>query len=210
MLQYRFAFYLITQMEHETNELFDWLLHNWGVMRTPLRWVLWDIKDTLLRVRFSVGEQYCKEAEQMGLTLNPVEVNSAFRQAYKSYSRRYPNYGKGQGLNGHSWWTAVVKDTFSSCGVQDSTLLQTLSTISIITFAMHRIGRYLKIQKGSGEEAGVAKPSLLIFEQALKKCGVSAAHVAHVGDHYINDYLASRSLGIHGFLLDRDNKLHSV
>lgn len=58
----------------------------------------------------------------------------------------------------------------------------------------------------TSEEAGVAKPNPAIFDQALQKCGVPAACVAHIGDHYVNDYLASRSLGIHGFLLDRQNK----
>lgn len=58
----------------------------------------------------------------------------------------------------------------------------------------------------TSEEAGIAKPNPAIFNQALQKCGVPAASVAHVGDHYVNDYLASRSVGIHGFLLDRHNK----
>lgn len=57
----------------------------------------------------------------------------------------------------------------------------------------------------TSEEAGIAKPNPTIFEQALQKCGVPAASVAHIGDHYVNDYLASRSVGIHGFLLERRN-----
>ncbi|XP_020789721.1 haloacid dehalogenase-like hydrolase domain-containing protein 3 [Boleophthalmus pectinirostris] len=214
-------------------------------MRAALKWVLWDVKDTLLKVRFSVGEQYCREAERIGLNLKPVEVNSAFRQTYKSYSSRYPNYGIAQGLNGHSWWTGVVQDTFSLCGVQDPALLQTVSHNLYHNFcnaqnwevfddskkvleACSSLGlkqgvvsnfdkRLEAILKScdllshfsflmTSEAAGVAKPSSLIFEQALHNCEVSATQVAHVGDHYINDYLASRSIGIHGFLLDRDNK----
>lgn len=58
----------------------------------------------------------------------------------------------------------------------------------------------------TSEQAGVAKPSSAIFRQALQRCGVPATNVAHVGDHYVNDYLASRYVGIHGFLLDRLNK----
>lgn len=215
-------------------------------MRAPrLRWVLWDVKDTLLKVRLSVGEQYCREAERMGLSLNPVEVNSAFRQAYKSYSSRFPNYGITQGLNGQTWWTAVVKDTFYLCGVQDPALLQTISHNLYHNFcnaqnwevfddskkvldACASLGLKLGVVSNfdkrletilkscdllshfkfliTSEDASVAKPSPLIFEQALQKCAVSAAEVAHVGDHYVKDYLASRSVGIHGFLLDRDNK----
>lgn len=55
----------------------------------------------------------------------------------------------------------------------------------------------------TSEEAGVAKPDPVVFERALLKCGAPAASVAHVGDHYVNDYVASRSVGIHGFLLER-------
>lgn len=98
-----------------------------SVMRAPLRWVLWDVKDTLLKVRMSVGEQYCKETERMGLSLNPVEVNAAFRQVYKHYSSRYPNYGISQGLNGQTWWIRVVRDTLSQCRIQDPALLNTVS-----------------------------------------------------------------------------------
>ncbi len=58
----------------------------------------------------------------------------------------------------------------------------------------------------TSEEAGIAKPNPTIFNQALQKCGVPAASVAHIGDHYVKDYLASRSVGIHGFLLDRQNE----
>lgn len=96
-------------------------------MQAPLRWVLWDVKDTLIKVRSSVGEQYCKEAERMGLNLSPVEVEAAFQQAYRHYSSRYPNYGITQGLDGRSWWIGLVQDTFSRCRVQDPALLHTMA-----------------------------------------------------------------------------------
>lgn len=96
-------------------------------MRAPLRWVLWDVKDTLMKVRASVGEQYCKEAERMGLNLSPVEVEAAFHQAYRHYSSRYPNYGITQGLDGRSWWIGLVQDTFSRCSVQDPAMLDTMA-----------------------------------------------------------------------------------
>lgn len=98
-----------------------------GVMRAPLRWLLWDVKDTLIRVRASVGEQYCKEAERMGLNLSPMEVEAAFHQAYRHYSSRYPNYGVTQGMDGQSWWMGLVRDTFSRCRVQDPVVLDTVA-----------------------------------------------------------------------------------
>lgn len=96
-------------------------------MRAPLRWVLWDVKDTLIKVRASVGEQYCKEAEQRGLKLIPSDVEAAFRQAHRHYSSTYPNYGIGQGLDGRSWWIGMVKETFSRCSVRDPALLDTMA-----------------------------------------------------------------------------------
>lgn len=96
-------------------------------MRAPLRWVLWDVKDTLLKVRGSVGEQYCKEAERMGLKLSRVEVEAAFFQTYRHLSKKFPNYGITQGLNGQSWWMEVVRGTFSQCRVQDPALLNTMA-----------------------------------------------------------------------------------
>ncbi|XP_029990714.1 haloacid dehalogenase-like hydrolase domain-containing protein 3 isoform X1 [Sphaeramia orbicularis] len=213
-------------------------------MRAPLRWVLWDVKDTLLKVRLSVGEQYCKEAERMGLSISPAEVNAAFLQAYRDYSRRYPNYGITHGLNGQSWWMAVVQNTFSKCGVQDPALKNTISLnlyhnfsnadnwevypdtqkalkscsalglkLGVVSNFDNRLEEILRACKLlshfsfviTSEEAGVAKPSPAIFNQALQKCGVPAANVAHVGDDYVRDYLTSRGVGIHGFLLDRNN-----
>ncbi|XP_061774033.1 haloacid dehalogenase-like hydrolase domain-containing protein 3 [Nerophis ophidion] len=190
-------------------------------MRALLRWVLWDVKDTLLKVRSSVGEQYCDEAKpgvpypctkRMGLSLNPAEVDAAFRQAYRHHSSTFPNYGITQGLDGQSWWKAVVKATFSLCKVQDPAILKIYqnfrkaenwevfpdSKVALENCSLLGL-RFLVTSEG----AGVEKPEAAIFNQALRKCGVPAASVAHVGDHYVNNYLASRSVGIHGFLLDR-------
>ncbi|XP_077386814.1 haloacid dehalogenase-like hydrolase domain-containing protein 3 isoform X2 [Festucalex cinctus] len=215
-----------------------------GAMRAPLRWVLWDVKDTLLRVRSSVGEQYCDEAKRMGLSLTPAEVNAAFHQAYRHHRSRFPNYGIGQGLDGQSWWTAVVKATFSQCRVRDPALLSTMalnlyrnfskadnwevfpdskSTLKSCASLGLQLGvvsnfdnRLEAILRSCGllshfdflltsEAAGVEKPHAAIFERALRKCGVPPTRVAHVGDDYANDYVPSRSVGIHGYLLDRTN-----
>ncbi|XP_010879353.2 haloacid dehalogenase-like hydrolase domain-containing protein 3 [Esox lucius] len=215
-------------------------------MRGPLLWVLWDVKDTLLRVRRSVGEQYCQEARRTaGFSLNPTVAEGAFRQSFDQYSKLYPNYGIDQGLGGKPWWMGVVRDTFSLCGVEDPALLdrlahnlyhgfcspdnwevypdsvRTLESISSLGLRQGVVSNFDKrlegILQGCGllshfsflltsEEAGIAKPDPAIFQQALEKCGFPAASVAHIGDHYVNDYLTSRSLGLHGYLLDRQGR----
>lgn len=96
-------------------------------MSGAVRLVLWDVKDTLLRVRRSVGQQYCEEATRAGLTLSPTEVDTAFRRVYRQQSAVYPNYGIAQGLGGQAWWTRVVRDTFLQCGVRDEVLLDRLA-----------------------------------------------------------------------------------
>ncbi|KAM9800195.1 haloacid dehalogenase-like hydrolase domain-containing protein 3 isoform 1-T1 [Syngnathus typhle] len=213
-------------------------------MRGSLRWVLWDVKDTLLKVRSSVGEQYCDEARRMGLSLTPTEVESAFRQAYGHYSSQFPNYGIARGLDGKSWWMAVVKATFSQCRVQDPALLNTMalnlyqnfsnaenwevfpdsksalescSSLGLQLGVVSNFDNRLEAILGAcgllshfnflvtSEAAGVEKPHAAIFDQALRKCAVPPASIAYVGDHYVNDYLASRSAGMHGILLDRSN-----
>lgn len=98
-----------------------------GRMRAPLRWVLWDVKDTLLKVRTSVGEQYAKEVEHVGVKLSPVEVGAAFQKVHRNYFSRYPNYGVSEGLDGQAWWMGVVKDTLYQCRVTDPELLNTIA-----------------------------------------------------------------------------------
>lgn len=217
-------------------------------MRPRVCWVLWDVKDTLLKVRRSVGEQYCSEAARLGLQLPPHQVESAFRQAYRRQARLYPNYGVAQGLGGQRWWVAVVRDTFGQCGVQDSGLLDKLALNLYHNFKnaenwevfpdSHEVlqtcrdmglklgvvsnfdNRLEGILRGCGlfhhfsflltsEGAKVAKPDAAIFHQALRYCCAPPASVAHVGDHYSNDYLAACSVGIQGYLLDRAADLSS-
>lgn len=209
-----------------------------------LRWVLWDVKDTLLRVRKSVGEQYCQEARRVGLAVPAAEIEAAFRRAYRQHSCLYPNYGMAQGLGGQAWWARVVQNTFSQCGVRDQVLLERLAqnlyhgfsgpenwevfpdsekalqgcvSLGLQLGVVSNFDNRLEgILRGCGllsyfsflltsEMAGVAKPDPAIFRQALQRCGVTATSVAHVGDHYINDYRTAQSLGIHGYLIDRSD-----
>ncbi|TRY54972.1 hypothetical protein DNTS_020729 [Danionella cerebrum] len=213
-------------------------------MRLPARWVLWDVKDTLLQVRRSVGEQYCKEAVLAGLNLPAARVENAFRQNYRQQSRILPNYGRSQGMNSKIWWIRLVKDTFAQCGVDDPVLLdrlgnnlyhnfcgpenwevfpdsdRTLKSCTALGLKQGVVSNFdLRLEgilQGCGlfshfsflltsEDAGVAKPDPSIFTQALALCGVPASSVVHVGDHYVNDYLTSRALGIQGYLLDRQD-----
>ncbi|XP_051664009.1 haloacid dehalogenase-like hydrolase domain-containing protein 3 [Manacus candei] len=92
-----------------------------------LRLLTWDVKDTLLRLRRPVGQSYAAEARAQGLQVQPEALGRAFREAYGAQSRRFPNYGRGQGLSSRQWWVDVVKQAFVLSGVPDGAALTALA-----------------------------------------------------------------------------------
>ena len=53
---------------------------------------------------------------------------------------------------------------------------------------------------------GSAKPDKKIFEEALRLSGVKPHEACHIGDEVKTDIVGARNVGIHGILLDRDNR----
>ncbi|NXR41571.1 HDHD3 protein, partial [Zosterops hypoxanthus] len=88
-----------------------------------LRLLTWDVKDTLLRLRQPVGQSYAAEARAQGLQVQPEALGRSFREVYGAQSRRFPNYGHGQGLSSRQWWLDVIKQSFRLSGVQDEAAL---------------------------------------------------------------------------------------
>ncbi|NWI84532.1 HDHD3 protein, partial [Pitta sordida] len=92
-----------------------------------LRLLTWDVKDTLLRMRLPVGHSYAAEARAQGLQVQPEALARSFQEAYGAHSRRFPNYGRGQGLSSRQWWVDVVRRTFVLSGVPDDEALTRLA-----------------------------------------------------------------------------------
>lgn len=92
-----------------------------------LRLLTWDVKDTLLRLRLPVGQQYQAEAKARGLQVDPSVLEASFRQVYQSHWRLFPNYGLSQGMTSHQWWVDVVSQTFHLSGVQDERAVRPLA-----------------------------------------------------------------------------------
>ncbi|XP_009559007.1 haloacid dehalogenase-like hydrolase domain-containing protein 3 [Cuculus canorus] len=88
-----------------------------------LRLLTWDVKDTLLRLRQPLGESYAAEARAHGVQVQPEALSWAFQEVYSAQSRRFPNYGQGQGLSSQQWWVDVVKQTFRLSGVHEDRVL---------------------------------------------------------------------------------------
>nr|XP_009666408.1 PREDICTED: haloacid dehalogenase-like hydrolase domain-containing protein 3 [Struthio camelus australis] len=88
-----------------------------------LRLLTWDVKDTLLRLRQPVGDNYSAEARTHGVQVQPEALNKAFREAYKAQQKHFPNYGLRQGLTSKQRWVDVVKQTFRLSGVHEERVL---------------------------------------------------------------------------------------
>ncbi len=55
-------------------------------------------------------------------------------------------------------------------------------------------------------ETGFAKPSVQIFQQALKKANCLPKHAIHIGDHLIFDVQGAENAGMQAFFIDRTGK----
>lgn len=85
-----------------------------------VRLLTWDVKDTLLRLRRPVGEQYAASARAHGLKVEAPVLEQAFGQVIKAQNHSFPNYGLSQGLTCRQWWQDVVLQTFRLAGAQDA------------------------------------------------------------------------------------------
>jgi FMN phosphatase YigB (HAD superfamily) len=73
-----------------------------------------DAFGTLYHPKKPIAVQYLEVAEQCGLKANiqVPELEASFRNAFKSQSAKYPNYGKSKGMSVESWWGDVVHAAF--------------------------------------------------------------------------------------------------
>ncbi|XP_067868867.1 haloacid dehalogenase-like hydrolase domain-containing protein 3 [Heterodontus francisci] len=96
-------------------------------MKMRTRLLTWDVKNTLLRVRHTVGELYSSEAKLHGIRVEAKALDRSFQAVVRMQDKLFPNYGQGQGLSSHQWWVEIVKRTFRVCGVSDERVLSLLA-----------------------------------------------------------------------------------
>lgn len=77
-----------------------------------------DVTNTLLRFKMSVGEQYSKVGRIYGVDREPSKITAAFHQNWKSMNLNYPNFGCNNGLSSREWWNKLVQSTFAVDGNQ--------------------------------------------------------------------------------------------
>lgn len=80
-----------------------------------VRWILFDVTETLLRFHPSIGQIYFNAAKRCQISLNstvsPEEFEQSFRKAYKHISHDHPCFGYYSHMPERNWWQEVVRLT---------------------------------------------------------------------------------------------------
>ncbi|XP_054754216.2 haloacid dehalogenase-like hydrolase domain-containing protein 3 [Lytechinus pictus] len=93
------------------------------------RLLTFDVNNTLIRVRNSVGDQYRNVAKQFGVNIKASDINREFRIQYKDQLRRHPNFGVTTNQTTEQWWDEVVHHTFHAAGCNcDKGILGSISS----------------------------------------------------------------------------------
>ena len=73
-----------------------------------------DALGTLYRFRAPVANQYLTIAQKCGLKakVELLDLEASFKQAFKSVSKEYPNYGKDKLPDPEAWWSELVSRSF--------------------------------------------------------------------------------------------------
>jgi FMN phosphatase YigB (HAD superfamily) len=80
-----------------------------------------DAFSTLFHPRRPVAELYASVAHSYGLSptvITPAKLQKTFKEAFKTQSRRFPNYGREEVLRGRyggprQWWSEVIQASFA-------------------------------------------------------------------------------------------------
>ncbi len=84
----------------------------------PIRGVLFDAGNTLLRVRGSVGRVYAEVARRHGVAVDEEALEEQFRRAFQSRKEGFlhgvarPHSPERE----RAWWRALVRDVFGAAG----------------------------------------------------------------------------------------------
>uniref|UniRef100_T1KSN7 Haloacid dehalogenase-like hydrolase domain-containing protein 3 n=2 Tax=Tetranychus urticae TaxID=32264 RepID=T1KSN7_TETUR len=89
-----------------------------------IRLITFDVTNTLIKFKSSVGYEYCKIADLYGIKCNNENtvkaINSNFTILMKQLKKESPFYGVTEGINCNQWWHRLVVRTFSVSGIEMS------------------------------------------------------------------------------------------
>jgi putative hydrolase of the HAD superfamily len=194
--------------------------------------VTFDAGGTLISPRPSVGHIYAEVAKRHGLgTISPDLLNHNFAaawQAKKNFNHTRSDWSQLVQKTFSQLTPQPPTDAFfdnlydrfaeASCWTIHDDVLPTLEELrgrdircavvsnwdERLQILLPRLGltKYFETIVVSCE-VGFAKPSGVIFEYALRKLGLPAGSVLHVGDSFCEDVWGARAAGMQALLIDR-------
>ncbi|RWS28840.1 rhythmically expressed gene 2 protein-like protein [Leptotrombidium deliense] len=87
--------------------------------------ITFDVTNTLVLFKNSVGHEYCKVASAHKVPVNiqtEEKLKHSFKKQWKSWNEKHPNYGATTGLTSKQWWSALVNLTFRDAGFTNEML----------------------------------------------------------------------------------------
>ncbi|XP_035213458.1 rhythmically expressed gene 2 protein-like [Stegodyphus dumicola] len=118
-------------------------------MKSRLKLCTFDVTNTLLKFRTSVGEQYAKVGRLYGIKREPDKITNAFMHYWKIMNSDHPNFGRNTGLTSHLWWKEMVRNSFSLG--PDELKNGQLDAISDHLYDLYRSNICWKVTSGSEE-----------------------------------------------------------
>jgi REG-2-like HAD superfamily hydrolase len=81
-----------------------------------LRALTFDVTNTLIKARQSIGHQYAAAAQVHGIEANPAALETVFEATMQQKKVEMPDYGKHHGVSSKDWWADVVRRVFINSG----------------------------------------------------------------------------------------------
>lgn len=131
-----------------------------------------DITNTLLKFRISVGDQYAKVGRLYGVNRDPQQITRSFLQSWKTMNLNHPNYGQTTELSSNSWWREVVRRAFTSDSKQLTN--QELDSISNHLYDLYKGKECWKVESGAEsllkllKEKGIMLGVISNFDERLE------------------------------------------
>ncbi|XP_028045917.1 rhythmically expressed gene 2 protein isoform X2 [Monomorium pharaonis] len=186
------------------------------------RLVTFDVTGTLLMTKL---EHYIEIGSQHGLLVEPRKLAQSFKTNFVQLSKEHPIYGKHTGLGWRNWWKTIVHNVFREqhASVSTDTLDKKrnviLGVISNFDQRLESILEEVQIRQYfafvlTSYDFGMEKPSLSIFEEALRLVKhfreeeILPEEAIHIGDRVDNDYFGAKSAGWNALLIKHDNEIN--
>jgi REG-2-like HAD superfamily hydrolase len=85
-----------------------------------LKALTFDVTNTLIKARCSIGHQYADAASAHGIAANPAALERVFEPTMAQKKHEQPDYGMHDGVTSREWWADVVKRVFINAGHNDA------------------------------------------------------------------------------------------